>query len=210
MGASTRRSCVLTSGVSPGGVTVIPTRPAAPVGREPPDNPSIGITRASRRSRSTPDPLVDFGAGRATSTTPRPRRCGPRRSTAMAPFLRGTFGNPSGATRRPARPKTALEEAREEVAELLGAAPRRGRVHRRRHRGRQPRGEGRGPRRPCRRPRRRRRHHRVRAQGRARLVRPARAEGFRVAAWRVAGESGVVDLDALVAEARRPHGAWCR
>jgi cysteine desulfurase len=42
---------------------------------------------------------------------------------AMEPFLAGEFGNPSGGHRAAAAAKTALEEAREEVAGLLGAAP---------------------------------------------------------------------------------------
>jgi len=41
----------------------------------------------------------------------------------MAPFLQGTFGNPSGGHAVARAAKTALEEAREEVAELLGARP---------------------------------------------------------------------------------------
>jgi cysteine desulfurase len=42
---------------------------------------------------------------------------------AMAPFLSGVFGNPSGGHTAARAAKTALEEAREEVAELLGARP---------------------------------------------------------------------------------------
>ena len=42
---------------------------------------------------------------------------------AMQPFLAGEFGNPSGGHRAAAAAKTALEEAREAVAGLLGAAP---------------------------------------------------------------------------------------
>jgi len=47
----------------------------------------------------------------------------PEAVAAMAPFLQGTFGNPSGAHAAARAAKTALEEAREEVAELLGARP---------------------------------------------------------------------------------------
>lgn len=42
---------------------------------------------------------------------------------AMAPYLSGTFGNPSGGHAIARAAKTALEEAREEIAGLLGAAP---------------------------------------------------------------------------------------
>jgi cysteine desulfurase len=42
---------------------------------------------------------------------------------AMAPFLGGTFGNPSGGHAAARAAKTALEDAREEVAALLGARP---------------------------------------------------------------------------------------
>jgi len=42
---------------------------------------------------------------------------------AMTPFLAGTFGNPSGGHAIARAAKTALEEAREEIAALLGAAP---------------------------------------------------------------------------------------
>ena len=42
---------------------------------------------------------------------------------AMTPFLTGTFGNPSGGHAIARAAKTALEEAREEIAVLLGAAP---------------------------------------------------------------------------------------
>ncbi len=41
----------------------------------------------------------------------------------MAPFLGGTFGNPSGAHSVARAAKTALEDARDEVAALLGADP---------------------------------------------------------------------------------------
>ncbi len=45
----------------------------------------------------------------------------PEVGEAMAPFLGERFGNPSGAHRVARRAKNAIEEAREEAAELLGA-----------------------------------------------------------------------------------------
>jgi cysteine desulfurase len=42
---------------------------------------------------------------------------------AMVPFLQATFGNPSGGHAVARAAKTALEAAREEIAELLGARP---------------------------------------------------------------------------------------
>ena len=47
----------------------------------------------------------------------------PEAVTAMEPFLRGSFGNPSGGHAAARAAKTALEAAREEIAELLGARP---------------------------------------------------------------------------------------
>jgi cysteine desulfurase len=47
----------------------------------------------------------------------------PQAVEAMTPFLGGVFGNPSGGHTAARAAKTALEEAREEVAELLGARP---------------------------------------------------------------------------------------
>ena len=47
----------------------------------------------------------------------------PEAVAAMAPFLQGTFGNPSGGHAAARAAKTALEEAREEVAELLAVRP---------------------------------------------------------------------------------------
>jgi cysteine desulfurase len=47
----------------------------------------------------------------------------PEAVEAMAPFLAGTFGNPSGGHAVARAAKTALEEAREEIAALLGAGP---------------------------------------------------------------------------------------
>jgi cysteine desulfurase len=46
----------------------------------------------------------------------------PEAIEAMTPFLASTFGNPSGGHAAARAAKTALEEAREEVASLLGAA----------------------------------------------------------------------------------------
>jgi cysteine desulfurase len=47
----------------------------------------------------------------------------PEAVEAMAPFLAGTFGNPSGTHAAARAAKTALEDAREEIAALLGALP---------------------------------------------------------------------------------------
>ena len=47
----------------------------------------------------------------------------PEAIAAMEPFFRTTFGNPSGGHSAARAAKTALEEAREEIAELLGARP---------------------------------------------------------------------------------------
>src|SRR3954467_14604049 len=47
----------------------------------------------------------------------------PEAVAAMEPFLQGRFGNPSGGHAVARAAKTALEEAREEVAALLGARP---------------------------------------------------------------------------------------
>ncbi len=47
----------------------------------------------------------------------------PEALEAMLPFLQGTFGNPSGQHAEARAAKTALEEARERVAALLGAKP---------------------------------------------------------------------------------------
>ncbi len=47
----------------------------------------------------------------------------PEAVEAMAPFLAGTFGNPSGGHAAARAAKNALEDAREEVAALLGAQP---------------------------------------------------------------------------------------
>jgi cysteine desulfurase len=47
----------------------------------------------------------------------------PEAVAAMAPFLAGTYGNPSGGHAIARAAKTALEEAREEIAHLLGARP---------------------------------------------------------------------------------------
>ncbi len=47
----------------------------------------------------------------------------PEAVEAMAPFLVGTFGNPSGGHAAARAAKTALEDARDEIADLLGARP---------------------------------------------------------------------------------------
>jgi len=47
----------------------------------------------------------------------------PEAMAAMLPFQKDAFGNPSGAHAAARTAKTALEEARERVAEALGAAP---------------------------------------------------------------------------------------
>jgi cysteine desulfurase len=47
----------------------------------------------------------------------------PEAIEAMTPFLAATFGNPSGGHAAARAAKTALEDAREEVAALLGARP---------------------------------------------------------------------------------------
>lgn len=47
----------------------------------------------------------------------------PEAAAAMEPYLRGGFGNPSGGHAVARSAKTALEAAREEIAELLGARP---------------------------------------------------------------------------------------
>jgi cysteine desulfurase len=63
---------------------------------------------------TTADAYLDHAA-----TTP----MRPEAFEAMAPYLHGTFGNPSGAHSVAQAAKAALEAAREEVAELLGARP---------------------------------------------------------------------------------------
>jgi cysteine desulfurase len=47
----------------------------------------------------------------------------PEALEAMLPFLRGSFGNPSGQHAQARAAKTAIEEAREQVAAALGAKP---------------------------------------------------------------------------------------
>ena len=112
----------------------------------------------------------------------------------MEPFLAADVRQPLGGHRggrARRRPRSRRPGRRSPT--LLGARPARGRVHRRRHRGRQPGGQGRGPGRACRRRRRRRGHDRVRAQGRARVVRPARGRGLPGRPGRVPALDGVVD-----------------
>ena len=66
----------------------------------------------------------------------------PAAIAAMLPFLAESPGNPSGAHGASRVTKTALEEAREIVAERARRRPERGRLHRKRERGRQPRVKG--------------------------------------------------------------------
>ena len=47
----------------------------------------------------------------------------PEALEAMLPFLQGSFGNPSGQHSQARAAKTAIEEAREQVAAALGARP---------------------------------------------------------------------------------------
>lgn len=42
---------------------------------------------------------------------------------AMEPFLRGAFGNPSALYAEAREARVAVEQAREEIASLIGAAP---------------------------------------------------------------------------------------
>jgi cysteine desulfurase len=71
---------------------------------------------------STPsDPGSDTGFVYLDHAATTPVR--PEAVAAMAPFLAGTFGNPSGGHAAARAAKTALEDAREEVADLLGAHP---------------------------------------------------------------------------------------
>ncbi len=62
-----------------------------------------------------PVAYLDFAA-----TTP----MRPEAIEAMEPYLSGLFGNPSGGHSVARAAKTALEEAREEIAAILGAEPR--------------------------------------------------------------------------------------
>ncbi|MFI5053695.1 MAG: cysteine desulfurase family protein [Acidimicrobiia bacterium] len=65
------------------------------------------------------DPSLDACYLDYAATTP----MRPEAIAAMEPFLRTTFANPSGSHAAARAAKTALEEAREEIAGLLGAAP---------------------------------------------------------------------------------------
>jgi cysteine desulfurase len=60
----------------------------------------------------------DIYLDHAASTPMRPEAV-----SAMQPYLAEVYGNPSGGHRASARSKTALEAARESVADLLGARP---------------------------------------------------------------------------------------
>jgi cysteine desulfurase len=53
----------------------------------------------------------------------------PAVAAAMRPFLYQAFGNPSSGHWASTPAKAALEQARGQVAALLGAAPRGNRVH---------------------------------------------------------------------------------
>ena len=64
---------------------------------------------------------VDSGGAYLDYAATTPMR--PEAVAAMEPFLHGTFGNPSGGHAAARAAKTALEAAREEIAELLGARP---------------------------------------------------------------------------------------
>jgi cysteine desulfurase len=70
-------------------------------------------------SSPTGAPTPDFTYLDHAATTP----VRPEAVEAMAPFLGGTFGNPSGGHSVARAAKTALEDARDEVAGLLGAEP---------------------------------------------------------------------------------------
>ena len=59
-----------------------------------------------------------------TSTTPPPRRCARPRSRRCCRSCASTTPTPVGSTPRGGRPAVALEDAREQVAALLGARPR--------------------------------------------------------------------------------------
>ena len=63
-------------------------------------------------------------ACRTTSTTRPPRRCGPRRVDAMVAWLDAGAGDPGRIHAEGLTARVAVEEAREQVAGLLGARPR--------------------------------------------------------------------------------------
>ncbi len=109
---------MLTPGVSPGGVTVIPPPILAPVVW----SHSLGAGIPGSRALVAPyTGRVDSTGAYLDHAATTPMR--PEAVAAMEPFLHGTFGNPSGGHAVARAAKTALEEAREEVAELLGARP---------------------------------------------------------------------------------------
>ena len=199
-GGSTRRSCVLTPGSSPGGVTVIPADVAP--GRRCGAGTRLPDARLRTLAHGSTGAYLDYAA-----TTP----MRPEAVAAMEPFLSGTFGNPSGGHAVARAAKTALEEAREEIARAARRAPGRGRVHRRRHRGRQPRGEGRGPGRRVRRWW-RRASSPPRSSTRACWPRAigSEREGFRVDA--VGGRRATASSTSTRCSrrARRPTRSWCR
>ena len=63
---------------------------------------------------------------------------------AMLPFLADRFANPSGSHRFARETRRAVDDARDQVAAVIGCTPGRGRVHERRHRERQRRDLGSG------------------------------------------------------------------
>ena len=94
-----------------------------------------GFPRTLLRCRSSP--ILDHAA-----TTP----MRPEAVAAMLPFLAGPRRQPVGRPRRRrGRRRPRSRRPARTSPSVLGCAPGRGRVHRRRQRGRQPRGEGRRP-----------------------------------------------------------------
>ena len=132
----------------------------------------------------------------------------------MLPLLTDGFANPSGAHAESRRARMALDDARDRIAALLGAAPGRGRPHLGRHRGRRPGrprrvgGRGRGAGRTGRRP--------VRVLGHGAPRRAARRAGRWPAAPAPScarcrpDRDGLVDLDALADACSPRRAAWSR
>jgi cysteine desulfurase len=107
---------VLTPGVSPGGVTLIPAFWSRSLVAGIPGSRPLAAPAPLRRLWGVEPSAVYLD--HAATTPMRPEAI-----AAMEPFLRTTFGNPSGGHSAARAAKTALEEAREEIAELLGARP---------------------------------------------------------------------------------------